>query len=368
LSVDPQKVKHHINAIPGYSASWICNVASLYRHNGDLDFISSLHDSLVALTAYMKADLDSDLLFQNLHPVSDTPIMMYCDWCKGVGPNDDNAESRAITDLYYIQAYREAAYLLTQMGDSQNAAICEKLARDMTSSARRSYLSASGTYGERIQENTRAILAGVASPAQLPGIFANVFAPGSPGRVKPAASSLPRTITPYYLGFIFPVLSMLGHNDEAIALARTYCGGMLARGATTYWETFDPESKHDLGYGGSRCHAWSSGITSWLTEYVVGVRSTAPGYSRVEITPNLTGLTWASGDVPTPHGTIHVHASQSVGKMNLFIALPKGIAAHVGLPGKEVQVDGKSMPGEPGPGGRTFVSLTAPGEYVLSGE
>jgi alpha-L-rhamnosidase len=52
-----------------------------------------------------------------------------------------------------------------------------------------------------------------------------------------------------------------GLERDAVRLLRGYWGGMLRRGATTFWEVFDPADERLSPYGShlmnSYCHAWS---------------------------------------------------------------------------------------------------------------
>ena len=53
-------------------------------------------------------------------------------------------------------------------------------------------------------------------------------------------------------------------------------------------------------------HGWSSGAAPALTNYVLGVQPTSPGFATFTVTPHPSGLTSAPGVVPTPHGPIRV--------------------------------------------------------------
>jgi len=366
--------KHHVNWIPGYSAAWVMGLGNHYRHLGDSTFLHAMHDPLVAILKYMRGDLDGDLLFQNLQPHTAKFEFMYCDSCPGVGPVEDNPESRAITGFYYIEAFREASYLLGQMGDKSNADAYAKLADGMKAAARAKLVDAgSNTFGERTQVNTRAIIAGVATPDQEQAIYSQVLKPGSPGWVKPASSNKPRIITPYYLYFMLPLYTKLEHSDDALLIARAYWGQMLDAGATSYWEGFYPDwhiparIAKPPGFGGSSCHAWASGITSWLTEYLLGVRSTGPAWQTLDIVPDLAGLSWAAGDVPTPRGPIRVHASAHLGRLQIAVEIPTGTTASVGVPGREVIVNGKIAKSDRTDGDRSFVTLHTSGKYLVEG-
>lgn len=59
---------------------------------------------------------------------------------------------------------------------------------------------------------------------------------------------------------------------EALSLIESYWGGMVAAGADTFWEVYDPANPRLSPYGNvlvnSYCHAWSCTpaylLRSWL--------------------------------------------------------------------------------------------------------
>jgi hypothetical protein len=137
-------------------------------------------------------------------------------------------------------------------------------------------------------------------------------------------------------------MTNLGHADAALAWIRSYWGGMLAEGATSFWESYDlrwPKTDPHLsleadgtsGFFVSLAHGWSSGPTAWLSENVLGIRPSSPGYDTVTIAPRLLGLEFARGSVPTPHGVISIEIEKGKG---ITVNLPPGIReAVVNLPG-----------------------------------
>lgn len=46
--------------------------------------------------------------------------------------------------------------------------------------------------------------------------------------------------TPYFKFFELDMLCKLGYLDEVMEQMKNYWGGMLERGAVTFWEEFDP--------------------------------------------------------------------------------------------------------------------------------
>jgi len=130
-------------------------------------------------------------------------------------------------------------------------------------------------------------------------------------------------------------MAATGHSREALEWIRTYWGGMLAEGATSFWESYDlrwPKTNPHLslqadgtsGYFVSMAHGWSAGPTVWLTENVLGITAASPGYDTVSIHPHLLGLQFAHGTVPTPHGVIKVSVDRQKG---IEVDLPPGVIA-----------------------------------------
>src|SRR6185437_15415514 len=78
---------------------------------------------------------------------------------------------------------------------------------------------------------------------------------------------------------------------------------------------------------------WSAGATNFLTERVLGVRSTGPGFATVDIQPDLGDLQWASGVVPTPHGPLSVRCRRDGARLVLDADIPTGVRASITLPG-----------------------------------
>ena len=79
----------------------------------------------------------------------------------------------------------------------------------------------------------------------------------------------PRMTTPYMHHYFVMALLHVGLRDEAERHLRAYWGGMLAAGADTFWECWDPERPAHSPYGGlllnSYCHAWSC-TPAWIIE------------------------------------------------------------------------------------------------------
>jgi len=356
--------RSHVNGIPGYSCAWIAGLADFHRHIGDYDYLRRQHDLLLSMLDYFRGELDDRGVFANKRGA-----WPFVDWSPDF--NGDSPLARAATHLFLVKAVREAVFLLNEMGDTENAARYAAWADQLAAAAQQYLLDpATQTFGARRQENAMAIVAGVATPEQAQAIYNTVLQPGS--------SAWSQVATPYYNSYVISAMSLAGHTAETLPVLRDYWGGMLAEGATSFWEGYDPRWEKDdfhahlqadngTGYFVSLCHGWSSGPTSWLTERVLGVRPTGGGFKTAEIVPDLGDLAWAEGDVPTPNGLLHARVEKQDGGVTLHLSLPKGVAATVGLPGRTLLLNGHPVTPSRQEAGRMYVQLTSAGKYTLVG-
>ncbi|KAM3083989.1 hypothetical protein ACMFMG_001905 [Clarireedia jacksonii] len=101
----------------------------------------------------------------------------------------------------------------------------------------------------------------------------------------------------------------------------------------TMWEGIGPNgSPYEQGFT-SMAHGWSTGIVPALTNFVLGVIPTGPGFETWTIKPMPGDVNWARGVVPTPKGDITV--SWSFGKAGSFalsIETPAGTSGVVSVP------------------------------------
>ena len=119
--------------------------------------------------------------------------------------------------------------------------------------------------------------------------------------------------TPYMKFYELMALCEAGRFTQTEEYMKSYWGGMLELGATSFWEQYDPKKTgtehyemYSLKYGVSLCHAWGAGPLLLLGKYYLGVRPTAPGYQKFVVEPHLIGGNKISGQVPTPSGVISV--------------------------------------------------------------
>jgi len=368
----PAPIKEHVDDISGYSAWWINVLTQYYLHTGSREYLQSVHERLVQLLNYMDTDVDEKNLFADT-----THTWDFVDWSPDL--NGNTAEARRGTQFEFYLAYRDAAFLLRQLGDTTNADHFEQRATLLKEASQKYLLdSSNNTFGSRWQINAAAVFTGVADPSQYAPIWNNVLS--SVANTKYTAL----VMTPYYNYYIISAMAQTGHRPEALAWIRQYWGGMIAEGATSFWEAYYPswpknnfhaslQADDGTGYFVSLAHGWSAGPTPWLMEQILGIQPTEGGFAKVTIRPDLAGLAWAKGAEPTPHGLLKVDLQASP-TMQTAIDLPADEEATVLVPlehaGQGVLVNGKAAtnvkPAENGT--RAAVVLSTPGHYVLQAQ
>lgn len=149
--------------------------------------------------------------------------------------------------------------------------------------------------------------------------------------------------------YTLQALAKSGDTKDALDIICNYWGKMLELGATTFWEDFDitwadnasridevvADGKKDIhgdfgkhcykGFRHSLCHGWASGPTAFLSNKVLGVHIQEPGCKKVEIIPDLGGLSWVKGKFPTPYGEIEIEHRMVNEKIETKISAPKEI-------------------------------------------
>ena len=341
----PAPVTAQVNGIPGYSAFWLTGTADYYRHSGSKEFLQKQHARMLELLTLVDKEFDGRNIYANK-----SKVWLYVDWSPEL--NGDTPETRRATTLEFYRAYREAVFLLKELGDTANAAKYEARAEKIRKAANQYLLDGkTGTYGLRWQTNAAAVIGGAAGPEQYGAIWDKVLSQVGTG------STRGWIITPYYNYYVIRAMAEMGHRQQALSWIRQYWGGMVAEGATSFWEAYDPDwykgdfhaslqADNRSGYFVSLAHGWSSGATAWLMEEVLGIGPQGAGFSTVDVRPDLMDLEWAKGAEPTPQGLLKVDARKTAGKTAVTVDVPQGVTARVSVPvsssSAKVMVNGKA--------------------------
>lgn len=102
----------------------------------------------------------------------------------------------------------------------------------------------------------------------------------------------------------------------------------------TVWEGIGANgSLYEEGFS-SQAHGWATGIVPLMTNNILGVLPTGPGFSTFTVKPIPGDVKWAKGQVPTPSGPIKVRWSrnEAAGLFWLAATFPADTKGTISLP------------------------------------
>jgi hypothetical protein len=235
--------------------------------------------------------------------------------------------------------------------------------------------------------NSMAVLFGVinASSTTASSISTRLTDNWSP--IGAVAPELPGNISPFISSFEIQAHLTIGETDRALDLLRRswgwYANHRNGTGSTVIEGyrvngTFGYRSERGYGYDPSyvsHAHGWSSGPTSALTEFVVGLSVTEPAGRKWTLKPQFGDLKRAEAGFMTGLGKFQAKWEKSSSGYTLKFQTPTGTAGIVHLPMQEsskipaVTINGKAA-GEAQytQGGKHVVLELAGGEYDVKDE
>ena len=109
------------------------------------------------------------------------------------------------------------------------------------------------------------------------------------------------------------MLCQTGELELVFNKIRNYWGGMLDRGAVTFWEQFDPEApveeQYDMygdRFGKSLCHAWAASPIYFLAKYFMGLKFTGVGGKEFVVEPHTEFFDSFDCILPVAEGQVHI--------------------------------------------------------------
>ncbi|MCX6236083.1 MAG: alpha-L-rhamnosidase [Bacteroidia bacterium] len=308
-----------MNGISAYSMWWVVMQYDWYYYQGNLEYLKQQKSYLLALLDLLTTKVDSSGK-ENLNGFG----MRFLDW-----PSSGNKQGvHAGLQALMVMTFEKGAELCSFLNEDQKALVYRQLSAKM-----KGYIP--DPNGCK-QAASLMSLAGIISPVKANDEVISV------GGAK--------NFSTFYGYYMLQAQAKAGAYQAAIDNIRQFWGAMLDLGATTFWEDFNldwtinaaridevvPPGKKDIhrDYGAysyiglrhSLCHGWSSGPTTWLSQYVLGIQVAEPGCKTLRIEPHLGDLKWAKGTFPTPFGLVTVsHLKNSDGTIKSVIDAPKGV-------------------------------------------
>ena len=302
-------VTAHVNTIMDYTFYWFKSILDYYQYTGDVDFVREMWPRMVTLMDYVEGRLNVDGMAEG-----QSDDWIFVDW---VDFPMHKRGTLCFEQILLMKAMETMALCAKLLGINKSdyrvksEELRNKIKQTFWSYDLKAYYHAieDGQMNRQITKfpNMFAILYGLAYEEERCEIMKSVM-------LNP---DIPAITTPYMRFYELETLCLDGLQTQVLQEMRDYWGGMLREGATSFWEKYVPSetgtqhlAMYGRPYGKSLCHAWGASPIYLLGKYYLGVRPTMPGYKEFEIRPSLGDLEWMEGDVPTPHGVIHVEMNR----------------------------------------------------------
>lgn len=302
-------VTAHINTIIDYTFYWFISVYDYYLYTGDKKFIEQIYPKMQTMMDYCLSRRNKNGLIEGL-----SGDWTFIDWAAGLSKKGEIS----FEQMLFARSLEAMSLCANIMDDKTNAASYKKLSTELKAklfslywNSQKQALVHSRINGKQTDNVTRY--------ANMFGIFFNYFTEQQKQQVKKSVllnDNIQKITTPYMRFYELEALCAMGEQSYVLKEMKSYWGGMLNLGATSFWEEYNPTktgtehlAMYGRKFGKSLCHAWGASPIYLLGKYYLGVSPTKPGYETYTIQPLLGGLEWMQGKVPTPNGDIELYCS-----------------------------------------------------------
>jgi hypothetical protein len=298
--------------LPDFMMTWIMSLWDHYFHTGRKDVLEECKTSLLGVISFLQSHTTDQGLVGGFEG-----MWVFLDW-----QNLFKSNYSAVLNLMYLQALRSMDKLfsdpkLANFINSLESAIVKYFWDERAGLWRDGWDVNTGQMVDSVSQhaNALAILLDL-KPETHHSIAKNVLLKAADSR-----RSKILTASPFFYAYVLEALAKAGLRDDVIRIIRVKWGEMIDKGATTFWEVWEP-TYH------SRCHAWSASPVYHLMQQVLGVMPVEPGWKRVRIAPCPANLDYARGKVPSPLGLIQVEWERAAeDQLAVRVELPEGMQA-----------------------------------------
>jgi alpha-L-rhamnosidase len=328
------------SVIPNWTFFWVAACEEYVAHAQDIAFAKHIWPAVRHTLSHYMTHLDE-------YGLLNMKGWNLLDWAPIDQPGDGTVTHQ---NMFFVQALRQAV-LLAEAAEAADEAVvagfaasADRLAKAINAhlwdEERGAYLDCIHSDGRRsdiysMQTQVVAYLCDIAEGERKAKIDHYLIEP---------PIEFVQVGSPFMSFFYYEALVKSGRHAFMLDDIRRNYGTMIAHGATTCWEmypNFAENRANPKQLTRSHCHAWSAAPGYFLGTSVLGINRLDAGWHTVEIAPNPSDLTWASGSVPLPQGG-HLAVSWRIesDRMKLRIESPEDVQLVITLPeGMEADVE-----------------------------
>lgn len=239
-----------------YAMMFVVSVCDYYEHTKDEDTLSDFYDLCKSQLDSFETILNSDLIVTR-----QDCWLAFIDWCPGL-------EKMTSLQGIYLYALDRFIKVMDAKNDKDAERYRQVLNRVRLASRKHLFDKEKGLFINELDRGRFSvhsqvfmILGGVIDGEEAK--FALTNALESDDALHP--------FTPYMVHYVIEAMFKLGMNEEGISYIKKFWGGMIDRGADTFFEAFVPGDSDFSPYGdrlaNSLCHAWSCTPSYFIRKY-----------------------------------------------------------------------------------------------------
>jgi alpha-L-rhamnosidase len=316
--------------------SWVWEY---FLQSGDTATLSDAYPVMSAVADYVRRYIDPATgLVTNLEGGSGPYLHGIIDWPETMRYGHDmDTAARTVINILAVSVLRDTARAATVLG--RDPAAFEADAAALTTAINARLRRADGVYLDGLKSDG----AQSTHASQIANAYAvayGVVPEESRDAVLDHVAGLGMRMGPMTAHWLLTALD--GRPDQVVRrLTDTGSPGwadVLAKGGTFTWESWDADTT-----GQSMSHPWGAAALVDIQRTLLGVRVTSPGAATVAIRPPASGLSHASGSVPTQRGDVAVTWRRTGRTLSVTVDVPVNMRAEVELPeGRAVRAAGEA--------------------------
>jgi hypothetical protein len=304
-----------------FPAHYILSVFDYVLYSGDLKTLEHVYPKMtVQIESYQKLEGSLGLLDMGYEK-------SFANWCFINWSVVHKEGVVAAWNFLFLQALRAMVVMAGWLKKDDDKSTFEKTAQRYQSTLKKHLWNAKRncyvdclTHGKQsssasLETQTLALLAGMGPASKILNILKSIK---------------PETITkcPFFNAFVIEALFKGKKYVQSLDVLRWYWGGMVERGADTFWEVYDPTWPKGMlpSKIWSQCHGWSAGPDYLLGKYIAGIEPLEPGYKSFTLAPSPVNISYLKTVIPTPAGDIRVEWDET---RRLMIHYPSSLSAKV---------------------------------------
>ena len=348
--IPPASINNYTLPLFDYPLWWVTSSWDYVLYTGDTGYGSTYYPNLLrVLDAFYPSMTDARGLLSRPAGYGDYAFL------------NRNGEVTYYNALY-VEALQDAAQLATALGHPADAdrwtqragAVATAVNTYLWDASAGAYLDdATGAVRHGQDGNSIAVLSGVADSSRATSALDYL----TQHNARPYGNSFMDNDTlvgdgsqRVYAFTSYPEIQarfLSGQADSAIDEIKRLYGWMAGHDpGITDWEGIGTGGSLYEGAYTSMAHGWSTGVLPALTNDLLGATPTTPGYATWSVAPHPGTVTWARGQLPTPHGALYVSWTRGPHTFTLTVTAPPGTSGSVSLPmSGDVRVDGRAVAG-----------------------